>query len=124
MKDGFEEILLEARPEMQELTKRTRALIKKIMPDVVEVPWPKQKNIGYGVGPKKMSQHFCYIGVFKNHINLGFNYGAELPDPENLLEGTGALFRHIKITKQEQLEQAALCQLLEAATKHLPRLKE
>jgi len=124
MQGSFEEILTKASPAVQVLAKRTRALIKEIMPNVVEVPWPKQKNIGYGVGPKKMSQHFCYIGVFKNHINLGFNYGAELPDPENLLEGTGALFRHIKITKQEQLKQAALCQLLEAATKHLPRLKE
>jgi len=124
MQDGFEEILAKASPAVQELAKRTRALIKEIMPKVVEVPWPKQKYAGYGVGPKKMSEHFCYIGVFKNHINLGFNYGAELPDPENLLEGTGALFRHIKITKREQLEQAALYQLLEAATKHLPRLKK
>ena len=106
MRDGFEVILLEASTEIQELAKRTRALIKEIMPNVVEVPWPKQKYLGYGVGPKKMSEHFCYIGVFKNHINLGFNYGAELPDPENLLEGTGALFRHIKITKREQLGQA------------------
>ncbi len=40
------------------------------------------------------------------------------------LEGTGALFRHIKITEHEQLDQAALSQLLGAATKHLPRLKE
>ena len=72
MQDGFEVILLEASPEMKELAKRTRALIKEIMPEVVEVPWQKQKNIGYGVGPKKMSEHFCYIGVFKNHINLGF----------------------------------------------------
>ena len=124
MPDGFEVILLEASTEIQELAKRTRALIKKIMPNVVEMPWPKQRYLGYGAGPKKMSEHFCYIGVFKNHINLGFNYGAELPDPENLLEGTGALFRHIKITKQEQIEQAALYQLLEAATKHLPRLKK
>ena len=124
MPDGFEEILRKASPAVQELTKRTRALIKEIMPDVVEVPWRKQKYAGYGVGPKKMSEHFCYIGVFENHINLGFNYGAELPDPENLLEGTGALFRHIKINKQEQLEQGALSQLLEAATKHLPRLKK
>jgi len=124
MPDGFEEILTEASPAVQELAKRTRAFIKEIMPDVVEVPWPKQKYAGYGVGPKKMSEHFCYIGVFKNHINVGFNYSAELPDPENLLEGTGALFRHIKITKQELLEQAALSQLLEAATKRLPRLKK
>ena len=124
MQDSFEEILTEASLAVQELAKRTRALIKEIMPGVVELPWPKQKYAGYGVGPKKMSEHFCYIGVFKNHINLGFNYGAELPDPENLLEGTGALFRHIKINKQEQLEQAALSQLLEAATKHLPRLKK
>ena len=124
MQGSFEEILREASPAVQELAKRTRALIKEIMPNVVEVPWPKQKNIGYGVGPKKMSQHFCYIGIFKNHINLGFNYGTELHDLENLLEGTGALFRHIKITKQEQLEQAALYQLLEAARNHLPRLKK
>ncbi len=124
MPDGFEEILTNASPAVQELAKRTRALIKEIMPGVVEVPWPKQKYAGYGVGPKKMSEHFCYIGVFKSHINLGFNYGAELPDPESLLEGTGALFRHIKITKREQLEHTALYQLLEAATKHLPRLKK
>lgn len=32
-----------------------------------------------------------------NHVNLGFNYGAELPDPNNLLEGTGKLFtKHLQ----------------------------
>jgi hypothetical protein len=35
------------------------------MPDVVEVPWPRQRVIGYGVGPKKMSEHFCYVAVHK-----------------------------------------------------------
>ena len=124
MKEEFEEILSEASLEAQKLARGTRALIKEIMPDVVEVPWLKQKNVGYGVGPQKMSEHFCYIGVFKNHVNLGFNYGSELPDPENLLEGTGALFRHIKITQATQLERPALYKLLEAATKYLPRLKK
>jgi hypothetical protein len=27
-------------------------------------------------------------------VNLGFNYGAELPDPEGLLQGPGKLMRH------------------------------
>jgi hypothetical protein len=34
------------------------------MPGVTEVPWVAQKSAGYGVGPKKMSEHFCYIAPF------------------------------------------------------------
>ncbi len=67
--------------------RRVRALIRSVMPDVVEVPWPRQRVVGYGVGPRKMSEHFCYLAIHKAHVNLGFNYGAELPDPDELLQG-------------------------------------
>ena len=100
MNDGFDDILAASNPHVQDLTTRTRALIKDVMPDVVEVPWPRQKVVGYGVGPKKMSEHFCYIAVHKNHVNLGFNYGSELPDPEGLLQGPGKLLRHTKMTER------------------------
>lgn len=88
------------------------------MPSVVEVPWPRQRVIGYGVGPKKMSEHFCYIGVYKDHVNLGFNYGAELPDPEGLLQGSGKLLRHVKISDPEDLSNSALRRLVQVASKH------
>lgn len=120
--NGFEEIMTQASPETEAIARRTKALIKDVMPDVVEVPWPKQNIIGYGVGPKKMSEHFCYIGVFKNHVNLGFYYGSELPDPENLLEGTGKRLRHIKISQQDQLDNPAIHDLIMVASKHLPNL--
>jgi len=120
----FAEILKAANAGARELAIGLRTLIKSVMPNVVEVPWIKQRIVGFGVGPKKMSEHFCYIGVFRNHVNLGFNYGAELPDPENLLTGTGKLFRHVKITSPGQLEDPALYKLLKAASGHLPRLKE
>jgi hypothetical protein len=122
MSNGFEEIIAEASPQVEALARGTKALIQNVMPDVVEVPWPKQRIIGYGVGPKKMSEHFCYIGIFENRVNLGFYYGAELPDPENLLEGSGKLLRHIKIAKIEQLENPAIHRLVAAAAKHLPKL--
>ena len=64
---------------------------------VVEVPWPRQRVVGYGVGPKKMSEHFCYLAAHNDHVNLGFKYGAALPDPEGLLEGPGKLMRHVKV---------------------------
>ena len=122
MSNGFEEIIAEASPRVEALARGIKALIQNVMPDVVEVPWPRQKIIGYGVGPEKMSDHFCYIGIFKNHVNLGFYYGNELPDTKKLLEGSGKLLRQIKIAKTKQLEDPALHELVDAASKHLPKL--
>jgi hypothetical protein len=116
--DGFEVILAEASPAVRELAIGARALIADVLPGVVEVPWPKQRVIGYGVGPRKMSEHFCYLAIQKDHVNLGFNYGAELPDPERLLEGPGKLLRHTKIVRPEDLDRPALRRLLEVASTH------
>lgn len=71
---------------------------------------------GYGVGPKKMSEHFCYIAAQRRHVNLGFYYGAELPDPEHLLHGPGKLLRHITIRSVKDVESPAVRELLEVAS--------
>ena len=39
---------------------------------------------------------FAYVNVFKDHVNVGFFRGAEIDDPERLLEGTGRFMRHVK----------------------------
>ncbi len=118
MSEGFDEIVTESSPRVRRLATRTRALIRDVMPDVVEVPWTRQRVVGYGVGPRKMSEHFCYIAFHKNHVNLGFNYGSELPDPEGLLQGPGKLLRHVKISSPEDLSNPALRRLLEVASTH------
>lgn len=118
MSNGLEEMAATFDPRVQDLASRTRALIFDVYPEVVEVPWPRQNVTGYGIGPKKMSEHFCYIALHKDHVNLGFNQGAELPDPEGLLEGPGKMLRHTKITEPEDLRDPALRSLLEAARAH------
>jgi hypothetical protein len=118
MSEGFDEILAGTDPRVRDLAMRTRALIRDVMADVVEVPWTRQRVVGYGVGPKKMSEHFCHITFHKNHVNLGFNYGSELPDPEGSLQGTGKPLRHVKITAPEDLSSPALRRLLEVASRH------
>jgi hypothetical protein len=123
MNEGFEEIVSQANPQVESLARRADELIEEVMPDVVKVAWPNQGNIGYGVGPKKMSEQFCYIALFKSRINLGFYYGADLPDPANLLEGTGKALRHIKISEPEQLENPAVRDLIIAASQYLPKLE-
>ena len=111
----YEEAVSGSSRQVKEIAERLRAVIIEVYPEVVEVPWPKQKIVGYGVGPKKMSEHFCYIGAFKKHVNLGFYYGADLPDPQGLLEGTGKKLRHIKVKNSEEVDQLALREMLIAS---------
>jgi hypothetical protein len=114
----FEDAVAKAGIQARELAHQLRTLVAAVMPEVVEVPWPKLRMASYGVGPKKKSEHFCYISAQKNYVNLGFYYGAELPDPEALLQGTGKLLRHVKIRDAKAIRNRALRQLLHVATQH------
>jgi hypothetical protein len=105
-------------PAVVALAESARALVIDVLPDVFEVVWLQQGNAGYGTGPKKQTEHFCWISPAKAHVSLGFNYGAELPDPKGLLEGTGKLFRHVKLRTEADVRAPALRKLLQSATKH------
>ena len=111
----FEEAISGTSSKVEEIARKLRDLIIEVYPDVVEVPWPKQRIIGYGVGPKKMSEHFCYIAVQRDYANLGFYYGADLPDPTGILEGTGKKLRHVKVRTSERVDQQDLHDLLQAS---------
>lgn len=58
---------------------------------------------------------FAYVNAFKAHVNVGFFRGAELPDPEGLLEGTGRFMRHVKIKPGQAVDARALRGLIDAA---------
>jgi Domain of unknown function (DU1801) len=94
-------------------------MILNLHPDATILAWPKQNIISFGFGPKKMSQHYAYIGIYTNHINLGFYQGESLADPENLLEGTGAKLRHIKLKSISEVQKAAVTALISAAKNSL-----
>jgi len=120
----FEDVLVDKSQNIKDISHAIRNLIADVMPGVTEVPWAQQKIAGYGVGVKKMSEHFCYIAPYEKHVNLGFNYGADLDDPHELLEGGGKLLRHIKIRSLDELDNPAIRKLIEDASKHLPNLKK
>ena len=98
-----------------------RALIRRLDPDVVEVVWPHQGTIGFGVGRKKMSEHYAYLAVHPKHVNLGFYRGADLPDPAGLLGGEGKAMRHVRLGEVEDLERPEIPALLRAAREERER---
>lgn len=115
-KEQFEQAIQSFPEETKEIARQARALIYKILPEVVEVVWVPQKNTGFGTGVKKKTEHFCWLMPASKHVNIGFNYGAELPDPKNILEGTGKLFRHFKVKSLSDLSNKDLIKMLKFST--------
>ena len=58
---------------------------------------------------------FGYVNAFKAHVNVGFFRGADIADPESLLEGTGKFMRHVKLWPERDVDGMALMKLIETA---------
>jgi hypothetical protein len=58
---------------------------------------------------------FAYVNAFTAHVNVGFFRGAELPDPKGILEGSGKVMRHVKLSPEREVDWAALTMLIRAA---------
>ena len=58
---------------------------------------------------------FGYVNAFKAHVNVGFFRGANIADPESLLEGTGKFMRHVKLRHEQDVDGMALMKLIETA---------
>jgi hypothetical protein len=58
---------------------------------------------------------FGYVNVFTSHVNVGLFYGATLPDPARLLQGTGKFMRHVKLRPGTATNAASLSRLIETA---------
>lgn len=60
----------------------------------------------------KLSDAFCMLPIYSNHLNLGFNKGTRLNDPHQLLTGTGNLIRHIDVHNKNDYKNAKVKALI------------
>jgi hypothetical protein len=102
--------------EVQEIVLRLRERVLAVAPNAHEII----SDVGYTVslqyGPDdRVGRAFCYIAGFSKHANLGFPRGAALPDPDGVMDGTGAHMRHIKFATVAQTQAVWLDRYLEVA---------
>jgi len=64
---------------------------------------------------------FAYVNAFTAHVNVGFFRGAQIADPDRLLEGTGKLMRHVKLGPERNVDAMALRKLVETAYTDMKR---
>jgi hypothetical protein len=111
----FAEIIEGCDRPIAEIASALKARITAMHRDHVEIVWPRMKIASYGIGPKKMSDHYAYIAPQSKHVNLGFYRGATLKDPAALLEGAGKNLRHIKIRSLSEVSKKEIGDLLKAS---------
>lgn len=103
-------------PHVSNVTLALREVVLEEAPDAVEsIAKGYALAIGFSFTGKPLKDGFCHIVTYKTHVNLGFNRGALLPDPNGVLAGTGKSIRHITIRNQNELEHAAVRRYLQAA---------
>jgi hypothetical protein len=110
------EVFAAATKETLPILKKAHKLLLEIHPEAVIVPRLGERSISYGIGPKKNSEAYCYLIAYKTHVNLGFFHGSRL-NADDLLEGTGPLMRHLKISSAEDLQNSKVQKLIKAALK-------
>lgn len=110
-----EEFFKERAPTTFDLAMGACELLRSVAPQVSETVSPGRNAVFYGSSGGTMTGKVCYVAGFKAHVNIGFLNGTSLPDPDQLLEGTGDNLRHVKIKRAEDLQKPALRLLLVAA---------
>lgn len=114
MPDDLDAFLATCALDVRDLARRSRDLIRAVMPDAIEQFDAPARLIAYGTD-RTYRGLICGIALQKSYVNLMFARGAALPNPAGLLTGTGKRVRHVKIQRPEDLASPALRALLEAA---------
>lgn len=92
-----------------------RAFILEIHPDANELLYHTHALTTVFSISDKLSDAFCMIPIYNNHLNLGFNKGTLLKDSQQLLSGTGNLIRHIPVKNPDNYRNEAVKVLISEA---------
>src|SRR4030066_557872 len=105
----FEEILGKLSPKQKEIAEKVRAIIKNVLPDVVEMV--RRGKITYVLNGKD----FASISMAKDHVDLDLVAGTKVGSDLLKERGTGKDIRHIKMTAMKNVEDPEFKRLLKDA---------
>lgn len=104
--------------EVQEIALKLREFVLDIFPNTNELIYDNYNAlaIGYSLSDKQ-KEMFCHIAVYSKHVNIGFDRGVDLDDPNQILKGTGNRIRHITVESFKTFQKSYVKTLLKQAHK-------
>ncbi len=112
-------LLAECDPAVAQLARKLRSLVIEEAPTATEIIY----DAGYAISiifsfTERWQDAFCHVAVYARHVNLQFNRGAELTDPEKRLKGSGKQMRHIQVKTEQDLQNDDLRHFVRLAVEH------
>ncbi len=109
-------------PEIQQVAVKALAKMRARLPGAMELVYDNYNALAIAFGPtERSSDAILSLAVYPRWASLFFMRGAELPDPHNLLKGTGKSIRHIVLDPAEMLDQPAVQALIATALERAPK---
>jgi len=96
---------------MRDIANDLRAVVRRVVPDVVERVRPGWRLLGYDVPRERgRSTYFCYVAPEPVHVHLGFEYGTLMRDEDRILEGAGGTrkFRWVTLRERNAISDSRL----------------
>lgn len=111
MHETVEELFPTTAPAVQAILAELRQVARESLPDATESVY--HGALVYNPTAIRFDP-IVYLAPQSGYVNLGFYYGAGIPDPAGILEGSGKRMRHIKIRSVAAAQNAALIPMIHA----------
>ena len=111
---GYRKLLSPYGDAIQKLALAARKLILEEAPESSEFIY-EVYTIADHFSFTRPGDAFVFTTTHANWVNIGFNFGVLLPDPEGLLRGEGKLIRHVRISRAADLDAPGIRKLIRAA---------
>lgn len=97
---AFDRFLAADAPAVADIARAVRLSVVAVVPDAVETFDEPDRLLAFGPGGSRRAFWFAII-PHTAHVNLQLADGADLPNPDGRIEGTGKRIRHVKIRSVE-----------------------
>jgi hypothetical protein len=98
------------------LALEVRHAVLTAAPDATEAIYDAYNAVAIGYSfTGRLKESFIHVAVYAPHVNLGFNRGAEMDDPDGVLLGDCKMVRHLTIREPGDLKKKYVGRLLRDA---------
>lgn len=103
-------------PEVRTLARAALARMRARLPGAVQLVYDNYNALAIGFGPTERASDLIFsIALYPRWVSLFFMDGANLRDPQKLLQGGGRRVRHTVLEDMAVLDRAEVCALMAQA---------